>query len=75
MQSSIPTVSPLRQRMVDDMRMRRLSPKTQSAYIRAVGKFTKFLGHSPPSCARHRTGPPCQYEVRHLPPVQLQSKR
>ena len=47
MQSSIPTVSPLRQRMVDDMRMRRLSPKTQSAYIRAVRKFTKFLGHSP----------------------------
>ncbi|WP_442979495.1 phage integrase N-terminal SAM-like domain-containing protein, partial [Salmonella enterica] len=27
--------------------MRKLAPKTQSAYIRAVCKFTKFLGHSP----------------------------
>ena len=47
MQSSISTVSPLRQRMVEDMRMRKLAPKTQSAYIRAVRKFTKFLGHTP----------------------------
>jgi len=28
-----PTVSPLRQRMLEDMRMRRLAPKTQTAYI------------------------------------------
>lgn len=41
------SVSPLRQRMIEDMRMRKLAPKTQSAYIRAVCKFTKFLGHSP----------------------------
>ena len=47
MQSSIPTVSPLRQRMVEDMRLRKLAPKTQAAYIRAARKFTKFLGHSP----------------------------
>jgi site-specific recombinase XerD len=47
MQSSISTVSPLRQRMVEDMRLRKLAPKTQSAYIRAVRKFTKFLGHTP----------------------------
>ena len=47
MQSSISTVSPLRQRMVEDMRMRKLAPKTQTAYIRAVRKFTKFLGYSP----------------------------
>ena len=47
MQSSISTVSPLRQRMVEDMRMRKLAPKTQYAYILAVRKFTKFLGHSP----------------------------
>ena len=47
MQSSIPTVSPLRQRMVEDMRLRKLAPKTQAAHIRAARKFTKFLGHSP----------------------------
>jgi hypothetical protein len=33
--------------MVEDMRLRKLAPKTQAAYIRAARKFTKFLGHSP----------------------------
>jgi site-specific recombinase XerD len=33
--------------MIDDMRMRKLSPKTQSAYLRAVGQLTKFLRRSP----------------------------
>lgn len=47
MQSSIQRVSPLRQRMLEDMRMRQLAPKTQSAYIRAVGKLAKFIGRSP----------------------------
>ena len=40
-------ISPLRQRMLDDMRLRRLSPKTQSGYIRAVRNFTQYLGRSP----------------------------
>lgn len=42
-----PSVSPLRQRMLDDLRMRKLSPKTQSAYIRAVRNFANYLGRSP----------------------------
>jgi hypothetical protein len=29
-------VSPLRQRMIEEMRMRQLAPKTRDAYIRAV---------------------------------------
>jgi integrase/recombinase XerD len=41
------TLSPLRQRMIDDMRMRKLSPKTQSHYLRAVRQFAGYLGHSP----------------------------
>jgi integrase/recombinase XerD len=40
-------VSPLRQRMLEEMRMRQLAPKTRDAYIRAVLHFTKFLGRSP----------------------------
>ncbi len=44
---STQTSSSLRQRMIDDMRMRKLSPKTQSSYIRTVRKFAKFLGRSP----------------------------
>jgi site-specific recombinase XerD len=41
------TISPLRQRMLDDMRMRQLAPKTQTSYIRAVKRLAGFLGHSP----------------------------
>ena len=41
------STSPLRQRMIEDMSLRKLSPKTQSAYIRAVVKLTRFLGRSP----------------------------
>jgi site-specific recombinase XerD len=47
MDVSTPTVSPLRQRMVEDMRMRKFEPKTQAGYLRAVRKLTKFLGRSP----------------------------
>ena len=41
------SISPLRQRMIDDMTLRKLSPKTQAAYLRAVVKFTRFFGRSP----------------------------
>ena len=47
MDSSTKGISPLRQRMIDDMRMRKLSDKTQSAYIRAVRQLAAFLGRSP----------------------------
>jgi site-specific recombinase XerD len=47
MDSSTQRISPLRRRMIDDMRMRKLSDKTQSHYIRAVRQFASFLGRSP----------------------------
>jgi integrase/recombinase XerD len=47
MTATTPSISPLRQRMIDDMRMRKLSPKTQSHYLRAVRQFAGYLGHSP----------------------------
>jgi site-specific recombinase XerD len=40
-------ISPLRQRMLDDMTLRKLAPQTHTAYIRAVVNFTRFLGRSP----------------------------
>jgi len=40
-------ISPLRQRMIDDMTMRKLALKTQRAYICAVLKLARFLKHSP----------------------------
>ena len=39
--------SRLRKRMIEDMTMRKLSPKTQTAYLRGVIDFTRFLRRSP----------------------------
>lgn len=47
MTPSNPAISPLRQRMLDAMRMRKLEPKTQAGYIPAVRRLTAFLQHSP----------------------------
>ncbi len=47
MTESTKAISPLRHRMLEDMRMRKLSPKTQKQYIRHVANFTRFLGRSP----------------------------
>ena len=47
METSNHPVSPLRQRMLEDMHMRKLAPKTQQSYIRAVSRFAKYLGRSP----------------------------
>jgi len=40
-------VSPLRQRLIDDMTMRRFSLETHRNYIRDVGRFASFLGRPP----------------------------
>ena len=40
-------VSRLRQRLIDDMDMRRFSQETQRDYIRDVGRFATFLGRPP----------------------------
>jgi len=47
MNTTTPKVSPLRQRMIEDMRSRQFAAKTQSSYIRAVRHFTGWLGRSP----------------------------
>jgi len=43
------SISPLRQRMIDDMSLRKLKPGTQTAYLRAVVKLARFLRRSPDS--------------------------
>src|ERR1700730_14621241 len=40
-------MSPMRRRMIEDMTIRNLAPKTQQGYIRAVKNFAAFLGRSP----------------------------
>ena len=39
--------SPLRRRMIDDMKVRNVSPATQEAYVRAVEKLSRYFGRSP----------------------------
>jgi integrase/recombinase XerD len=49
MNDLIPIVaaSPLRQRLIDDMTMRRFSRETQRNYLRDVGRFSTWLRRSP----------------------------
>ncbi len=47
MDTTTRTGTPLRQRMIEDMHMRKLEPRTQEGYIRAVRKLTAFLQRSP----------------------------
>src|ERR1051325_10558474 len=47
METTSRPVTPLRQRMLDDMRMRTMAERTQAGYIRAVVKLATFLGRSP----------------------------
>jgi len=37
----------LRQRMLEDMQVRQLSPRTQQAYIAIVARFARHFGRSP----------------------------
>lgn len=47
MTTSTQAGTPLRQRMIEDMRLRKMSQSTQVDYIRAVRKLAAFLGRSP----------------------------
>jgi integrase/recombinase XerD len=40
-------MSPLRRRMIEDMTIRKLAPKTQRDYVQRIKNFAAFLGRSP----------------------------
>jgi integrase/recombinase XerD len=42
-------ISPLRQRMLEDMAVRKFGEKTRHDYIRHVRTFTAFVGRAPDS--------------------------
>ena len=41
------TISPLRQRMIEDMAARKLGPHSHRSHIDSCGRFAAFLGRSP----------------------------
>lgn len=49
MTQSNKSISPLRQRMLDDMAMRKLNHRTKECYIRAVVKLCRYLKRAPDS--------------------------
>src|SRR3984893_7759296 len=40
-------LNPLRRRMIEDMKVRNLSPVTQRCYVHAVAKFAQYFNRSP----------------------------
>src|SRR5712672_1715384 len=40
-------LNPLRRRMIEDMKVRNLSPVTQRCYVHAVAKFARYFNRSP----------------------------
>jgi len=44
---TVTTMTPLRARMIDDMKLRNFSPRTLEAYVRAVARFAQHYGKSP----------------------------
>jgi integrase/recombinase XerD len=56
-------MTPLRQRMIEDMQLRSLSKTTQDAYVRAVRRLAEHYGKSPehispPLASQRRLGTP-----------------
>jgi integrase/recombinase XerD len=47
MNDSTREISPLRQRMLEDMRLRKLAPQTQASYVRSVRRLAAYLRRAP----------------------------
>ena len=41
------SMTPVRQRMTEDMQVRNLSPHTQTSYVQQVSLFARYFGKSP----------------------------
>ena len=50
-------MTPLRQRMIEDMQVRNLSPHTIDCYVRQVALFARYFNRSPSCSGPTRYGP------------------
>ena len=55
--SDTTTVSPLRQRMIEDMAARKLNPHTQRSHIQSCKRFAAWLKRSPDTAVNRRGVP------------------
>ena len=46
-------MTPLRRRMIEDMRIRNLSPQTQRAYVEQVSRFARHFRQPPERLGPH----------------------
>jgi integrase/recombinase XerD len=67
-------MTPLRQRMLEDMQVRNLSPHTQRAYVENVARFARHFGRSPADLGPEeiRTYQVYLIRERHLAPSSLE---
>jgi len=67
-------MTPLRQRMLEDMQVRNLSPNTQRAYIETLARFARHFGRSPADLGPEEIRAYQIYLIRerHLAPSSLQ---
>ena len=67
-------MTPLRQRMLEDMRVRNLSPHTQRAYAENVARFARHFGRSPADLGPEeiRTYQVYLVDERHLAPSSIE---
>ena len=48
-------MTPLRQRYIDDLRLKNFSPGTIHVYVHAVAKFAQHFGRSPDTLSREES--------------------
>src|SRR5712675_3545386 len=66
--SDTTTVSPLRQRMIEDMAARKLNPHTQRSHIQSCKRFAAWLKRSPDTATPDEVRLFQLYLVEHLQP-------
>ena len=58
-------ISPLRRRMIEDMTIRKLTPKTQQGYIRTIRNLAAFIGRSPDKASHSHLHSGCPHGCKY----------